>query len=158
MSNNVHVSVNERQTSTFLGMDNHVLLGTGQTDGLAGVVEITIQPGAGAPLHTNTREALMWYVIEGTLALETEDGRTVLAPGDVMFMPKGRTHAFTNPSDYPARTLFVALPGGHEEFLLELSGKLPADVAAGPPAPDTIETLVTTAARYGIIVHTPAPA
>ena len=26
MSNNMHVSVNDRQTSTFLGMDNHILL------------------------------------------------------------------------------------------------------------------------------------
>jgi quercetin dioxygenase-like cupin family protein len=156
MSNNVHISVNERQTSTFLGMDNHVLLRTGQTDGLVGVVDISIEPGAGAPLHTNTREALVWYGIEGTLVVETDDGRSELAPGDAMFLPKGRAHAFTNGSDRPARALLVCLPGGFEEFLLELSGMLPTNVPSGPPAPDAVETLAATAARHGVIVHSPA--
>ena len=156
MSENVHVDVNNRKTSTFLGTDNHVLLGSGQTDGLAGVVEIAIQPGAGAPPHTNTREALLWYGIEGAMALETEGGRTVLTAGDAMFLPKGHTHGFTNPSDRPARALLVCFPGGFEEFLLELSGKLPAGVPAGPPAPDAFEALATTAAKYDVIVQPPA--
>lgn len=155
MSNNVHISANDRQTSTFLGMDNHVLLRTEHTDGLVGAVDVSIQPGAGAPLHTNAREALMWYGIEGTIALDTEDGRTALAPGDAMFFPKGRTHAFTNLSDRPARALLVCLPAGFEEFLLELSGRLPTNVPAGPPAPDVSEALATTAARYDVIVHSP---
>jgi quercetin dioxygenase-like cupin family protein len=158
MSNNVHVSVKDRQTSTFLGMDNHVLLRTEHTDGLVGAVDVSIQPGAGSPLHTNTREALLWYGIEGTIGFDTEDGRTSLAPGDVIFFPQGRTHAFTNPTDRPARALLVCLPGGLEEFLLELSGVLPANVPAGPPPPDAIETLTTTAARYDVIVHSPTSA
>ena len=156
MSNNVHVSVDQRQTSTFLGMDNHVLLGTGQTDGLVGLVDVSIQPGAGAPMHTNIREALVWYGIEGSIVVETEGGRTALAPGDAMFLPKGRTHAFANPTDRPARALLVCLPAGLEAFLLELSGKLPSEVPAGPPGPEVIETLATTAARYDVIVHAPA--
>jgi quercetin dioxygenase-like cupin family protein len=156
MSNNVHISVSDRQTSTFLGMDNHILLRNERTDGVVGVVEVSVQPGAGAPRHTNTREALMWYGIEGTIILETEDGRSALAPGEAMFLPKGRTHAFTNLSDRTARALLVCLPGGLEEFFLELSGKLPTDVPAGPPAPETVATLATTAARYGVIVHSPA--
>jgi quercetin dioxygenase-like cupin family protein len=156
MSTNVHVGVEERQTSTFLGMDNHVLLTAEHTDGLVGVVEIAVQPGAGAPLHTNTREALVWCGIEGTLVLETEDGPSVLAPGEGMFLPKGHTHAFTNRSDGPARALLVCIPGGLEGLLLELSGKLPTTAPAGPPAPDAAEALATTAARYDVIVHSGA--
>ena len=158
MGTNVHVSVDERQTSTLLGMDNHVLLRSGHTDGLAGIVDIVVQPGAGAPLHTNIREALVWYGIEGTLVLETEDGRSTLAPGEAMFLPQGRTHTFSNPSDRPARALLVCLPGGFEEFLLEIAGKLPTTVPSGPPAAETVETLATTAARYDVIVHPAAPA
>lgn len=156
MNSNLHVDVKERQTSTFLGMDNHVLLRAEHTDGLVGIVDIVVQPGAGAPLHTNTREALVWYGIEGTLVLDTEDGPSALAPGDAMFLPKGRTHTFANRSDRPARALLVCVPGGFEELLLELSGKLPTTAPAGPPAPQTVETLVTTAARYDVIVHSAA--
>ena len=155
MSTHAHVSVEERQTSTFLGMSHHVLLGAEHTDGLAGVVDISAQPGAGAPLHTNNREALVWYGIEGTLVVETEDGPQSLAPGDAMFLPKGSAHTFTNRSDRPARALLVCLPGGFEEFLLELSGRLPVDVPAGPPPPDAIQVLATTASRHGVIVHPP---
>ena len=155
MSTNAHVSVEERQTSTFLGMSHHVLLGAEHTDGLAGVVDISAQPGAGAPLHTNNREALVWFGIEGTLVVETEDGPSSITPGDAMFLPKGSAHAFTNRSDRPARALLVCLPGGFEEFLLELSGSLPVAVPAGPPPPEAIHTLATTAARYDVIVHSP---
>ncbi|MEU4604697.1 cupin domain-containing protein [Kribbella sp. NPDC023972] len=155
-NNNVHISISERQTSTFLGMDNHILLRKEHTDGVVGVLEVSVRPGAGAPRHTNTREALLWYGIEGAIVLETEDGRSTLGPGEAMFLPKGRTHAFTNLSDRPARALLVCFPGGLEEFFLELSGRLATDVPAGPPAPEEATTLVTTAARYGVIVQSPA--
>jgi quercetin dioxygenase-like cupin family protein len=157
MANNVHVRADERRTSTFLGMDNHVLLGAGQTDGLLGVVDISVQPGAGSPPHTNTREALMWYGIAGTIVFDTENGPEALSPGDAVFLPKGGTHAFTNTSDREARALVLCLPGGFEDFLLELSGKLPTEVPAGPPTPESFETLVTTAARYDVVVQSPTP-
>ena len=158
MSSNVHVGVDQRQTSTFLGMDNRVLLRAGHTDGLVGVVDIAVRPGAGAPLHTNTREALVWYGLEGTLVLETEDGRRPLGPGEAAFLPQGSAHTFMNTSDRPARALLVCVPGGLEEFLLALSGRLPTTASAGPPPPEVVETLATTAAAYGVIVHAPAPA
>lgn len=141
------------RTSTFLGMENRVLLTAGETDGEVGVIDISIQPGAGAPLHTDTREALLWYVIDGTLTLQMEEGPAQLAEGHASFLPKGRRHTFVNASDRPVRALLVCIPGWFEGFLLELSGKLPADVPAGPPPPDALETIVRTAERYGVKHH-----
>lgn len=141
------------ETSTFLGMENRVLLGASETEGAAGVIDISIQPGAGAPLHTNTREALVWYVIEGTLTMQTDEGSVQVTEGSATFLPKGGTHAFVNASDQTVRALLVCVPGGFEGFLLELSGKLPADVPIGPPPQDVLETMVSTAERYGQKIH-----
>lgn len=153
MTRNVHVPSTSGETSTFLGTENRVLLSAGQTGGAAGVVDISIRPGAGAPLHTNTREALVWYGIDGTITVQTEEGAVELAPGDAIFLPKGFTHAFSNASDRPARALLVCLPAGFEGFMLDLAGQLPADLPPGPPSQEAMEILTTTAARYGQTVH-----
>jgi quercetin dioxygenase-like cupin family protein len=141
------------KTSTFLGMENRVLLTASETDGAVGVIDISIQPGASAPLHTNTREALIYYVIDGTLTFQTEEGPVQVEGGQATFLPKGHKQTFSNASDRPVRALLVCIPGGFEGFLLELSGKFPADVPAGPPPSDALETMVRTAERYGTKIH-----
>ena len=146
------------ETSTFLGMENRVLLTSGETEGVAGVIDIVIQPGAGAPLHTNTREALLWFVIDGTLTLQKEEGPMQVGEGSATFLPKGATQTFVNASERPVRALLVCMPGGFEGFLLELGGKLPTEVPTGPPPADALETMVSTAERYGQKVHLEASA
>jgi mannose-6-phosphate isomerase-like protein (cupin superfamily) len=141
------------QTSTFLGTENRVLLTSGETEGAVGVIDILIQPGAGAPLHTNTREALLWFVIDGTLTLQKEEGPVDVRQGSAIYLPKGATQTFANTSDRPVRALLVCMPGGFEGYLLELSGRLPADLPTGPPSPEAMELIVRTAERYGSIVH-----
>ncbi len=141
------------ETSTFLGMENRVLLTGDDTQGAVGVIDISIQPGAGTPLHTNTREALLWYAIDGSLAIRTEEGPAQLAEGSAIFLPKGSTHSFANAADHPVRALLVCMPGGFEGFLLDLSGKLPVDVPVGPPPAEAMELIVSTAERYGQQVH-----
>jgi mannose-6-phosphate isomerase-like protein (cupin superfamily) len=141
------------QTSTFLGMENRVLLTSGETEGAVGVIDILIQPGAGAPLHTNTREALLWFVIDGTLTLQKEEGPVRVGQGSAIYLPKGATQTFANTSDRPVRALLVCMPGGFEGYLLELSGRLPADLPTGPPSPEATELIVRTAERYGSKVH-----
>jgi mannose-6-phosphate isomerase-like protein (cupin superfamily) len=141
------------ETSTFFGMENRVLLTSGETEGAAGVIDIAIQPGAGAPLHTNTREALLWYVIDGTLTIQTQEGPVQVAEGSATYLAKGATQTFVNMSDRPVRALLVCVPGGFEGFLLELSGRLPADLPTGPPSLEATELIVRTAERYGSKVH-----
>lgn len=141
------------ETSTFLGMENRVLLKSDETEGAAGVIDILIQPGAGAPLHTNTREGLLWFVIDGTLTLHKEEGPVEVREGSASFLPKGTTHTFVNASDRPVRSLLVCMPGGFEGFLLELAGKLPTDVPTGPPPAEALTAMVSTAERYGQKIH-----
>jgi quercetin dioxygenase-like cupin family protein len=157
MAPNAYAASKTAPTATFFGTENRVLLGAGQTEGAAGVVDISVKPGAAAPLHTNTREALMWYGIEGTITLQTEEGAVELAPGDAIFLPKGSTHTFANASGVSARALLVCLPGGFEGFFLDLSGKLPLDMPIGPPPAEIAEIHAEMSERYGVI-HDPQDA
>jgi quercetin dioxygenase-like cupin family protein len=141
------------ETSTFLGTENRVLLTASETEGAVGVIDISVQPGAGVPLHTNTREALIWYVIAGQLTLQTEQGPVAVAAGSTSFLPPGSTHRFSNPSGSPARALLVCIPGGFEGFLLDLSGRLPAGMPAGPPPREAAEVMVGIAEQYGVRLH-----
>ncbi len=141
------------KTSTFLGMENRVLLTASETEGAVGAIDICIQPGAGAPLHTNTREALVWYVIEGQLTLQTEKGPVEVVAGSASFLPQMSTHRFVNSTGTATRALLVCIPGGFEGFLLDLSGKLPNDVPDGPPPPPAVDVMVAAAEPYGVKLH-----
>ena len=141
------------ETSTFLGMENRVLMTASETEGAVGVIDVSVQPGAGAPLHTNTREALIWYVMGGQLTLQTERGPVKVEAGSASFLPRGSTHRFENLTGTSARALLVCIPGGFEGFLLDLAGKLPANVPDGPPPPAAAEIMVGTAEPYGVRLH-----
>lgn len=153
MNENVYTPASSARTSTFLGMRNGVLLTRDDTAGAASVIEVEVQPGAGAPSHTNTREALIWYVVDGRLTLHTEDGVKELPQGSSAFLPNGSTHRFANTSDHPTRALLICVPGGLEGFFLDLAGRLPADVPAGPPPPEAGMVLQQVAQRYGMEIH-----
>jgi quercetin dioxygenase-like cupin family protein len=150
---NAHVAASEVEGSTFLGMQNRVLFTTSQTGGVAGVIDISVQPGAGTPLHTNTREALIWYVTEGTLTFHTEQGQIQVKRNGAIFLPNGSTHSFANTSPSPSRALLVCVPGGFEGFLLELGGKLPTDTPAGPPPLEVTKLLGRLGEQYGVEIH-----
>jgi uncharacterized cupin superfamily protein len=59
-------------------------------------------------LHYGVEE--MFFVLDGTPTLHTDDGEEQLAPGDVVYCPEGPDglHTFSNPTDEPARILGVS--------------------------------------------------
>ena len=51
------------------------------------------------------------YVVEGEVVMQLDDGETHLAEGDLV-VQNGTMHAWFNPTDRPARMLFVCI-GAH---------------------------------------------
>lgn len=135
---------------TFLGMRNSVLATSEETDGAFGAVEITVPPGGGPPLHVNTREALGYYGLEGTLSFATESGAREVRPGEMISLRKGGTHTFVNKGDVAARALMIAMPGGFEGFFAAAAEQLPAEATQGPPPAELVSKLAEVSARYGM--------
>jgi uncharacterized cupin superfamily protein len=135
---------------TILGMRNKVLTTGDATGGAFGVVEITVPPDSGPPLHTNTRETLGYYGLEGTLSFVTESGDRELRPGGFVSLRKGGTHTFANKGDVEARALMIASPGGFERFFADAAQVLPADAPQGPPPPELVAKHREISAAYGM--------
>jgi quercetin dioxygenase-like cupin family protein len=108
------------------------------TDNRYYLMEATVPPGGGPPLHIQTCEEEGFYVLEGEIEFEA-DGETVLAPaGTFLNIPKDVPHRFENKSDAVARMLILFAPAGLEHFFAEVSGK------------ENISEITAIAERYGI--------
>jgi uncharacterized cupin superfamily protein len=75
-----------------------------------GVHLLTLAPGVwSSQRHWHSREDELIYVLEGTPTLITDEGETVLKPGDVAGFPAGSTngHHVVNKADASAKLLVV---------------------------------------------------
>lgn len=145
----------EGEARWFLGALSTIKASTQSTAGRIAVTENWAPRGHGSPLHVHRNEDEWFYVLSGELTFWV-DGETITAPaGSFVYGPRDVPHTFTVTSD-DARFLLVVEPAGFEEFLLELSE--PAVSPTLPPAslelPAT-ETMMQTAARYGIEILGP---
>jgi len=104
----------------------------------ASCVEFAALPGFDTGLHVHKKLEETFYVLEGEFELRAGDEVRRGLPGTVMFVPPGVPHAFSNPTDAPARILFLMSPPGHDRYFVEL-----ADILArsGPPDTDAIAAL-----------------
>ncbi len=70
-----------------------------------------LAPGASSDrLHMHYNGEEMFFVLSGRPLLRRPHGSEELAPGDFVFCPEGRAglHAFSNPTDEPARILAIS--------------------------------------------------
>jgi uncharacterized cupin superfamily protein len=98
-------------------------------------------PGStGFHLHAHYGMEEMFFVLSGTPTLRTGDGEDELAPGDVVFCPRGieGLHTFTNPTDAPARILAVSNAPAPEVVLYPELGKVAVSTRKNPfePVPE----------------------
>jgi quercetin dioxygenase-like cupin family protein len=76
------------------------------------IVEHPIPPGFHVPMHFHEAEDESFYVLEGEVTFETEDGIAHVGPGGFVHCPRGARHAFRNETGRNARALVVASAGG----------------------------------------------
>ena len=113
------------------------------------VVEVTVPPGAGTPLHRHASPEL-FRVLSGRIDFLTlEDGaerRLRAGPGDVLRVPSQAPHGYLNAGETPAEIL-VVLDRGMEAFFRDIGT---AEPTQGPPTPDDLVRLGAACARHGI--------
>jgi quercetin dioxygenase-like cupin family protein len=106
--------------------------------GGASCAEFTAAPGFDTGLHLHSKLEEAFYVLEGEVELRAGDQARHARPGALMFVPPGVPHAFSNPTDAPARLLLLMSPPGHDRYFAELAGIL---AHSGPPDTDAIAAL-----------------
>jgi quercetin dioxygenase-like cupin family protein len=125
------------------------------TDGTYALIEALAPPGHMPPPHIHERDAEGVFVLEGEITLHTEDGPTVLRPGQGAHVPAGTAHTVCVTSDGPARALIVSAPAGLVGFL-RASGR-PAEREALPTldGPPEVALLLRAASAHGMTILGP---
>jgi len=76
------------------------------------IVEQALPPGHHVPLHFHEEEDESFFVLDGNVTFEGENGSAQVISGGFVHCPRGSRHSFRNESDRPARILVVASAGG----------------------------------------------
>ena len=124
------------------------ILVTGGQGAYTSTFESVVAPGYDVGAHVHGHGQEMFYVLEGELDVlafepvsrepadwhewESASGQRFLrgGPGAFMWVPENTPHAFANRTDSPVRMFFQSsVPGGHENYFLELAELLAADGA-----------------------------
>jgi len=112
-------------------------VGSDQAAG-ASCVEFAAAAGFDTGLHVHTKLEEAFYVLAGEFELRAGDQARRARPGTLVFVPPGVPHAFSNPTDEPARLLLLMSPPGHDRYFAELADILKR---SGPPDTDAIAAL-----------------
>ena len=153
-----HVRADGGETLRVLG-DLVTLKGGLQQPDLV-LAEVEVAPGAGTPLHRHASPEI-FRVLAGELEFATlaEDGgrRQVRATtGDMIAIPPGTPHGYTNRSDAPA--LVMAMFDRSLERFFRAVGVSPETAFGGPPTAELLAQAMATAQAHGIQILEGPPA
>lgn len=130
-----------------------VLAGGEQTGGAYAMFDAVVPPGHGTPPHTHRREDEAFYIIQGQMTFFVAGRPLQAGPGAYVYAPRDVQHHFQNQGGAPVRMIILATPAGIEHFFAAVSQT--EAQAAQPPTPQYLQTLVATAARFGIEIPPP---
>lgn len=110
------------------------------------LAEHAVPPGYGVPTHVHDDEDESFFVIEGEVTFECDEGVAHVGPGGYVNLPRGCRHSFRNETQRCARMLVLGSPGGGLHRLMRDLDRAGAE-AGGMPA---LETIGAVAAANGI--------
>jgi quercetin dioxygenase-like cupin family protein len=148
----------EGEAFWLLGMLEVIKIGSKDTNGEYGLLEITAGPGDGSPWHVHPNEDEWFYVLEGDFTVYVADTRLSLTAGAFAFGPKGIPHTFIA-GENGGKALIGFQPFHFEGFLREVGEVAPERVVPPPlDAPPDMERLMPIASRNGMdILGPPGP-
>src|SRR5215467_1763191 len=98
-------------TFAYMGSLMTFLAKGSETGGRFALMEYHTKPGNEPPPHVHEREHELYFVLEGTMRFYCEDKTLDIGPGDVVFLPQGKAHAFICTSNAVRALIFVQATG-----------------------------------------------
>lgn len=104
-----------------------------QSNGEKTIMEVTIGPKGGNPLHYHKRFSETFNVLEGELSIQVATEKMKLKAGDKALAPMNTNHRFYNTSGKPVRFIVELNPASEGfENVLRIAFGLAQDGKAGP--------------------------
>src|SRR5262249_43557487 len=103
--------VNVESTLAYMGSLMTLLAKGSETSGRFALMEFHTKPGNEPPPHIHEREHELYFVLEGTMRFYCEDKTMDIGPGEIVFLPQAKPHAFNCASDAVRTLIFVQATG-----------------------------------------------
>ena len=114
---------------------------TEQTGAVFNLFEISCPPEYTTPLHIHYTEDVAVYVLEGTLTFFLGREKKEAVTGSFFYQPRGTPHGFRVEGNAPTRILYMTIPAGFDQFILEHELPMPESEAEADAARYKIEIL-----------------
>jgi len=114
---------------------------TEQTGAVFNLFEVFCPPDYTTPLHIHYTEDVAVYVLEGTLTFFLGREKKEAVTGSFIYQPRGTPHGFRVEGSAPTRILYMTIPAGFDQFILEHELPTPKSEAEADAARYKIEIL-----------------
>jgi mannose-6-phosphate isomerase-like protein (cupin superfamily) len=116
---------------TSWGEESRIRIGPADSGGQLTILDYRAPARFGPPRHLHHREDEVFELIEGQVVVWTPNLSFVLAPGDLVLLPKLRPHTWRAYGPQAIRFTVTVTPSGFERFFQEIERRrlLASDVA-----------------------------
>jgi len=90
-----------------------------QTGGVFNLFEVSCPPHYATPLHIHYTEDVAIYILDGALKFFWGSDEKEATAGSFFYQPRGTPHGFQVENDMPARILYMTVPAGFDQFVIE---------------------------------------
>ena len=135
------VTAEEGTRLELMGDAVRIILRCEDTGGSLSLVQQRSLPGAGIPLHINTREDEVFQVLEGRVEFHVGEQTITAERGTVVHVPKDLPHSFRIVGTDAALLQIMMLPGGLEKMVEEI---------VELPKPPERQKIAAICERYGV--------
>lgn len=115
---------NKPKSFKMMGIELNIKVSKVDSGNKISSIEQIVSPGAGSPPHILHDADKMIYVVDGKFLIRNGDQNIEGEAGTMVYIPKGVIHNFKNVGTETGKILVTLTPGGHEDFLYELSNRL----------------------------------
>jgi quercetin dioxygenase-like cupin family protein len=122
------------------------------TDGAYALMEVLAPSGHLTPPHIHENDAESFFLLEGEITVHTENGPTVVRPGQAGHIPAGVAHTLCVTSSGPARAVLVSVPSGFVDYVRACGRPAEREVLPVLDGPPDIGLLLREAPAHGVTV------
>lgn len=144
----IHIPAGDGPTVWLSGDVYTVKLGKQESGNMLTLLEATVPPGAGPPVHVHADADEALYLLHGELEIFADDQLYTVSSGDFVFIKRGTRHRFRNIGTHVAHQLLLFTPAGIEGFFLEAGQRAEAGTALPTPDPEDNVRVAAIGERY----------
>jgi quercetin dioxygenase-like cupin family protein len=159
---NTERAISGKEKTLYVLGDFYTFKATGRdTDDNYSIIEITVPPESGPPLHIHKNEDEGVYVLEGLFSIRNENNIIKGTKGTYAFLRRLLPHTYRNIGDVAGKLLITITPPGFEKFFEEagiaVTRKDVASLSVPSTPVDIEEKVLRMWKKYDVEVILPNP-